>query len=68
MFVDVVLNGSVKAKLLVDTGTAVTIISPELAERLSLNPNNTWFIPIQGGSGTAPGPGVPEQSQAHSRG
>jgi len=53
MFVDVVLNGTVKARLLVDTGAESTIISPELADRLSLNPNNTWFIPIQGVSGSA---------------
>ena len=53
MFVDVVLNGRVKAKLLVDTGAEVTMISSELAKRLSLNPNNTWFTRIGGIGGSA---------------
>lgn len=53
MFVDVVLNGRVKAKLLVDTGATVTMISSKLAYRLSLNPNDTWFIPMRGVSGIA---------------
>ncbi len=52
MFVDVELNGSVKARFLVDTGAAMTVISSELAQRLSLNPNNTWFVGIQGVSGS----------------
>jgi len=53
MFVDVVLNGRVKAKLLVDTGATGTMISSELADRLSLNPNDTWFTPIGGVTGSA---------------
>ena len=53
MFVDVVLNGRVEAKLLVDTGAEVTMISSELAKRLSLNPNNTWFTRIGGIGGSA---------------
>ena len=53
MFVDVVLNGTVKARLLVDTGAEMTVISSRLAQRLSLNPKNTWFVPIRGVSGGA---------------
>ena len=53
MFVDVVLNGSVKARLLVDTGAEHTVISSELAQRLSLNPNTTWFVPVGGVGGSA---------------
>jgi len=52
MFVDVVLNGFLKAKFLVDTGATDTVISSELAQRLSLNPNKTVFIPMQSVSGT----------------
>jgi len=52
MFVDVVLNGFLKAKFLVDTGATDIVISSELAQRLSLNPNKTVFIPMQSVSGT----------------
>jgi clan AA aspartic protease (TIGR02281 family) len=47
----VVLNGSLTARLLVDTGATNTMISPTLAQQLRLDPRDTDIMPVQTANG-----------------
>lgn len=51
MLVDVLLNGFMKSRLLVDTGAALTVISTAAAQRLGLNLTEAAVIPLRSVSG-----------------
>jgi clan AA aspartic protease (TIGR02281 family) len=51
MLVDVVFNGFLKSRLLVDTGATLTVISTAAAKQLGLNLTDAAVIPLQSVSG-----------------
>jgi clan AA aspartic protease (TIGR02281 family) len=51
MLVDVVLDGFLKSRLLVDTGATLTVISTATARQLGLNLTDAAVIPLQSVSG-----------------
>jgi clan AA aspartic protease (TIGR02281 family) len=51
MLVDVVLDGFLKSRLLVDTGATLTVISTATARQLGLNLSDAAVIPLQSVSG-----------------
>ncbi len=51
MLVDVVLDGFLKSRLLVDTGATLTVISTATARKLGLNLEEAAVIPLQSVSG-----------------
>lgn len=51
MLVDVVINGFMKSRLLVDTGAALTVISTAAAKQLGLNLTDAAVIPLRSVSG-----------------
>jgi clan AA aspartic protease (TIGR02281 family) len=51
MLVDVILDGFLRTRLLVDTGATLTVISKDLARRLSLNLDQAAVVPLQSASG-----------------
>jgi clan AA aspartic protease (TIGR02281 family) len=51
MLVDVILDGFLKTRLFVDTGATLTVISEDLAKRLSLNLDQAAVVPLQSASG-----------------
>jgi clan AA aspartic protease (TIGR02281 family) len=51
LFVDVVLNGFLQSRLLVDTGAELTVISMALAKQLALNLDEAATVPLQSVSG-----------------
>ena len=52
LLVDAVLGGSLKSRLVVDTGAMLTVISTAVAKQLGLDLNNAAVIPLRSVSGT----------------
>jgi clan AA aspartic protease (TIGR02281 family) len=64
LFVDVVLNDSLKARLLVDTGATDTVISQQLAQQLRLDPRDADIMPVSTANGVVLVPVTKVQSMS----